>query len=140
MSYADNLSMQERRSHFRNVASVAAKDGVINNEERAVLAFVAQKWKLTDEDLRDVTEHPNAIEMALPNDRLACFQQLYDLVEIMIVDGMVRIKERELCTSLAVNLGFTPDAVDTIIQAILKGNLSSRDEKDIQADLIRKLL
>ena len=96
--------------------------------------------KLTDEDLRDVTEHPNAIEMALPNDRLACFQQLYDLVEIMIVDGMVRIKERELCTSLAVNLGFTPDAVDTIIQAILKGNLSSRDEKDIQADLIRKLL
>ncbi|MCB1070234.1 MAG: hypothetical protein H7A43_00755 [Verrucomicrobia bacterium] len=140
MSYADNLSIQERRSHFRNVASVAAKDGVINNEERAVLAFVAQKWKLTDEDLRDVTEHPNAIEMALPNDRLACFQQLYDLVEIMIVDGMVRIKERELCTSLAVNLGFTPDAVDTIIQAILKGNLSSRDEKDIQADLIRKLL
>ena len=140
MSYADNLSIQERRSHFRNVASVAAKYGVINNEERAVLAFVAQKWKLTDEDLRDVTEHPNAIEMALPNDRLACFQQLYDLVEIMIVDGMVRIKERELCTSLAVNLGFTPDAVDTIIQAILKGNLSSRDEKDIQADLIRKLL
>lgn len=134
------LSEQERRSHFRNVASLAAKDGEIGREERAVLAYVARKWNLTDADVREVSEQPNRIEVRFPKDRPTAFQQLYDLVEVMIVDGKVKKTERDLCTALAVNLGFLPTAVDTIIQGILKGNLSSSSEQAIQADLARQLL
>jgi len=140
MSFAKKLSAEERKSHLRNLVSMAAKDGVLKDEEKSVLAFVAKKWNLTDMEIAEVTKNPNSVKVSFPKDRLACFQQLYDLTEMMIIDGEVRKAERELCAALAVNLGFKPDTVDTIIKAILNGNMSYTPENEIQDKLIKQFV
>jgi uncharacterized tellurite resistance protein B-like protein len=139
MSMYKNLTATERKSHFRNLVSLAARDGVIRDEESAVLGYVAGKWKLTDAEIKEVTANPNAITASFPTDRATCFHQLYDIVEMMIIDGDVRKVERELCTALAVKLGFAPDAVNVVIKGILEGNLKMMDEKDIHATLMKQL-
>jgi len=140
MSQANRLTTEERKSHLRNLASLAAKDGVIRAEEKAVLAHVAGKLNLSDADIKDVTSRPNEIKLSIPKDRTACFHQLYDLTEMMIIDGEVRKAERELCTSLAVNLGFKAPDIDVIIKAILNGNMSYTPENEIRDKLIKQLV
>ena len=43
MSMYKNLTATERKSHFRNLVSLAARDGVIRDEENAVLGYVAER-------------------------------------------------------------------------------------------------
>jgi len=140
MSFAKNMSAEERKSHLRNLVSMSAKDGVLKEEEKSVLAYVAKKWNLSDAEISEVTKNPNSVKVSFPKDRLTSFHQLYDLTEMMIIDGEVRKAERELCTALAVNLGFKPEAVDTIIKGILNGNMSYSPEKEIQDKLIKLLV
>jgi uncharacterized tellurite resistance protein B-like protein len=134
------LSLDERRSHLRNLVALAAKDGVIRDEERAVLVYVAGRMGLSDTDMDDAINRPDEIHMSFPADRTVSFHQLYDLTEMMIIDGEVRKVERELCTSFAIRLGFKPEDINVVIQAILTGNRSGASEEDIRAGLLKKLV
>lgn len=140
MSSGRNLSISKRKSHFRNIVSLATKDGTIGDEEKQVLAFVANKWGLTDDEITEVTTKPDNVIISFPTDREDCFHQLYDIVEVMIIDGVVNKGERQLCDALAVKLGFEVSAVDTVIKGILDGNISMKREEDIQAGLMKQLL
>lgn len=139
MKKLQDIPLAQRKSHFRNLVAMAGKDGAIGSEERSVLAYVAAKWGLSDREVAEVSSNPNVVKLAAPDSRETCFQQLYDLVEMMIIDGVMKKDEKALCQALAQFLGFPAGAIDRIAQGILEGNRQGQDETATQADLRRKL-
>ncbi|NCC52407.1 MAG: TerB family tellurite resistance protein [Spartobacteria bacterium] len=140
MSTIKSLSPEERKSHFHNVAVLAIKDGSIQPQERRLLECIARDWDVSDAEIKEVEEHPDSIPFVVPKDRNLCFQQLYDLVEMMIIDGEMKQTEKQLCEALAERLGFKPEAIRTIINGILEGNKTLRKTEDIQRALRTELL
>lgn len=134
-----HLTLDERKSHFRNLVAAASKDGVVGYEERVALAYAARKWGLQQADADQITAKPEAVPLILPASREARFHQLYDVVEMMMIDGEIKRVEREMCTALSTRLGFAPTIVDTIKRAILDGNRAGLTEDKIQADLLRRI-
>ena len=47
---------------------------------------------------------------------------LFRSVEIMIIDGELKIVEKNLCSKIAQALGYQPAAVDVVKNGILAGN------------------
>jgi len=140
MSTIKSLSAEERKSHFHNVAVLAIKDGKIHPQERRLLECIAKDWALTDDEIKEVESNPDSIKFVVPEDPDFRFLQLYDLVEMMIIDGEMKIAEKELCAALAERLGFEQEAIATIIQGIIEGNKAMRKTEEIQNDLRAKLL
>lgn len=134
-----SIPMDQRRSHFRNLAALAGKDAHIADAEKGVLAYVAAKWGLSDHDIAESNANPNAIEVTIPGTRELCFQQLYDLVEMMIIDEVMKRDEKALCQAMAGKLGFAPEAVDRIAHGIADGNRQGVDEDVIQTRLRKAL-
>jgi hypothetical protein len=127
------LSEAERLSHFRNLVVMSLKDGAVCDPERDLLSFLAAKWGLLPEQAKAVLEHPDRHQVQLAKETEARFHQLFDLTELMIIDGEMRAKERELCMALAAELGFDEPSVRIIIEEILGGNQRRDSEAQIHA-------
>jgi hypothetical protein len=127
------LSESERLSHFRNLVVMSLKDGAVCDPERDLLSFLAAKWGLLPEQAKAVLDNPDQLKVQLAKETEARFHQLFDLTELMIIDGELRAKERELCMALAVELGFDEASVRIIIEEILGGNQRRDSEAQIHA-------
>jgi hypothetical protein len=127
------LSEAEKLSHFRNLVIMAMKDGKIADEERDMLAFLAEKWGLSSDQAGQVLTSPESVQLALPEDPNLRFQQLYDLTEMMIIDGVMGAQEKQLCIEFAQGLGFGAPTIAIIVEEILEGNRLLRSEEAIQA-------
>ena len=134
------LNSEERKSHFRNIVAMVSKDGVIGDQEQAMLAFTAAKWGLSNDEAGVVLTNPDAVELHIPESGEDRFQQLYDLTEAMIIDGVMKAGEKQFCEKIALELKFKISAVQQIVDGILEGNLSASPESEIQQRLREVLL
>lgn len=128
-----NVPPEVRKSHFLNVVAVATADGKLAAPEKAILEHVASAWGLTASDVQQVLEHPETIHVHLPTDPHLRFRQLYDVVECMIIDEVMKSSEKALCKVLARALDFDDHAVDQIVQGIIAGNRLGLDDDAIRA-------
>ena len=127
------LTPKQKLSHFRNLVVVSLQDGEIGEAEKTMLKILADKWELSADEINQVLGNPDTIELALPTDPEACFQQIYDLTELMIIDGVLKSSEKEICLGMATKLGHDPSVVDIIIEEILAGNQHLSSEERIHA-------
>ena len=134
-----NLPAEVRMSHFKNLVAAASADGELAEEERAVLGFVSQKWGLSQREIDQVYSSPDSIEAVVTDDRTVSFHQLYDVVEMAIIDGKLKRDENLFCRGIARQLGYGDEDVDAIIQGILAGNQAGLSEAEIQRSLQQNL-
>ncbi len=123
---------EQRKSHLRNLAALAMKDGRLDRKEKDLLEVMAREWGLSTDEVRTIGEHPNEIEFVVPDSPETCFAMLYDVVEMAIIDGELKKMERDICDAMAHRLGFQADAVRIIINGILEGNRNLTDPEDIR--------
>ncbi len=135
----NTFTPEQRKSHLRNLAAVAIKDGRLDRKEKDLLEVMAREWGLSMDEVRAIGEHPNEIEFIVPDSPDTRFSMLYDVVEMAIIDGELKKVERDICDAMAHRLGFQADAVRTIINGILEGNRSLTDPEDIRKATRQKL-
>ena len=133
------LSKDERMSHFANLVSLANRDDKVTEVEVEMLLLLSNKWGLPREDAYAVIENPSAVPARVTTDPEARFQELFDLTELMVIDGEVGPKERAWCDALAQRIGFDSACVAILVQEILEGNRKNASETKIQ-DAARKRL
>lgn len=126
-------SSAEKMSHFRNLALMALKDGKLADAERDLLNYLARKWGLSDAQVEEVLAHPDHVRLSVPKDEPSRFQQLYDLVDMMIIDGVLGAQEKALCVSFAMALGLDSGLIPVIVEEIVAGDQLLRSEEQIQA-------
>ena len=134
-----NLPVEVRLSHFKNLVALSGADRTLAESERAVLGFVAKKWGMSQREVDTVYSTPDKVEAVVTDDRSVCFHQLYDVVEMAIIDSQLKPVERSFCEGLAGQLGFETGAVDAVIQGILSGNQQGLNEAVIQQKLMLDL-
>jgi len=122
LSKPDDLSLEEKLSHFRNLVALAHADQKLDDREKVLLAFMAHRWGLTPDAVTAFLADPDRIELKIPEDADARFDQLYDLAEMMMVDGKISEEEKGLAEQLAAALGFKPEAISTIARGIVEGH------------------
>ena len=139
MTRTTTLSAAEKLSHYKTLIGIAASDGTIQEEERSVLEFCASKWEIEPAQAKAVLDAPGDIKITLPEDPALRFELLYDVVEIMIIDGVMAKAEKAICKDFAEGVGFTSDTISTIIQGILEGNRLHHGDEEKQRDIKAKL-
>lgn len=133
MSYVDLYSSGAHRrnlAHFAAIATLAAVDGEINQEERVLLDRFANKLDITADEYKEVMESENKYPINPPASSEERLQRLFDLFRIIFVDHIIDEEERALITKYAIGLGYRSESANLIIKRsieIFSGEIAFED-------------
>jgi hypothetical protein len=110
--------------HFRNLVSLSAVDGKIEEVERVALSKIAYEQGIPLDRLNVMLQRAKEYIYLIPQNQQERETQLQEMLDLAMVDGEFARAERELITMVAEKLGFTKDELDSFIEAHLPGKHS----------------
>jgi uncharacterized tellurite resistance protein B-like protein len=116
MSIAQLFGSGERtqdKGHFKNLVLIANADGIVTEEEHALLNRIGRKIGLNEEQISDIKANPSQFSIIPPVSKVERLDQMVQLIKMMQADGSIDQHEYSLLELLALRLGFKSiDEVD----------------------------
>ena len=119
------------KGHLKNLLAVAASDGAFDDMEVDYLLSMAQRYNISEEELKFIKDNPDTFEYEPPINDRERFDHLHHLVSMMLIDGEVHEKEKLLCKRFAETLGLREEFVDDFIEVI-----NNDPEREIPTEMI----
>ncbi|MCR6641051.1 MAG: TerB family tellurite resistance protein [Sporocytophaga sp.] len=118
------------KKHLRNLIFLAKVDGKLNEVERDLIFRIGLKYGLKDYFIAELIEEVPDFDFRLPASDYERFDQIYDLVQLMVSDGVVDDHELDFCVDMAERLGFRKAVVGVLVRKISQG-VSNGQNKDM---------
>ena len=106
-----------RRSHIKNLITVAMADGKLEPDEWELLISIAVQLGVSREEIERIKNYPEQVTFVPPKKYEDKVEQIQDLVAIMTVDDHINPKELELCKKISLKLDILPQMVDEIVSS-----------------------
>ena len=116
------LDEQTRLEHFRNLVSLIAADGKIEEIEKVTLSKIAFARGIPLDRFNFMLSKANEYRYLIPQNQVERELQLEEMIDIAMIDGEFSAKERDLICMVGEKLGFSATELDHII--------TSRKQKD----------
>lgn len=107
-----------RRSHVKNLIEVALADGHLATEEWNMMVYLAEKFEISEHQIKEIKDNPDTIEFVIPDTHEECLLQIEDLLMVMTVDHEINPVEVELIKKIAIKLNVLPQMVDEMVSRI----------------------
>jgi tellurite resistance protein len=102
--------------HFRNLVSLSAADGKIDDVERVALSKIAYEQGIPLDRLNVMLTHASEYVYLIPQNLKEKEHQLEEMLQLAYVDGEFSPAERELITMVSEKLGFSSQELEKIIK------------------------
>lgn len=113
---------EKRKSHIKNLISVAMADGHLAKEEWGLLMRMAKKLDMGNDEIHNIKNNPDDIKFVPPSKHEEKIQHIHDLVSLMTIDEHIDTKEMVLCRKIALKLDLLPRIVDDILREAYKNH------------------
>lgn len=133
-SFFENEQTKRIKSHILNLGALAKVDGHVDSAEMNYIIAIGQKNGLKQEEVRHLLANASSINFELPTNDSERFDQIYDLVEMMLADGIVDDNEMDFCVEMAIKLGFKEAIVGVLVRKISMGVKDGQSREDIKQD------
>jgi len=134
MSIAELFESGEKKEHkgaFRNLVMIAMSDGALDAEEQALLAKMAKKLDLSDEDVAEIIANPTKYAIYPPHDKEDRHSRMISLVSMAMVDHEIDQEELILLGRLSAGLGYSDHQASEVTNRILHGLRIGMSEEEI---------
>ena len=101
--------------HFRNLVSLSAADGKIEDVERVALTKIAYEQGIPLDRLNVMLDRANEYKYLIPQNTQEREKQLEQMIELALLDGDFAPAELELINMVGEKLGFTPEELTAIV-------------------------
>ncbi len=105
--------------HFRNLISLSAADGKIEEVERVALAKIAYEQGIPLDRLNVMLSKASEYIYLIPQNLQEREKQLQQMIELALIDGHFAPAESELIQLVGGKLGFNKEELDQILQGHL---------------------
>jgi len=137
MSFKDLYGNSEHKSnlaHFAAMATLAASDGVISEQEKTLLDRFANKLNISEEEYIEVMKPSNKYPIEPPVNSEKRLERLYDLFRIIFSDHFIDDEEMVLLKKYAIGLGYSSEKANKLIErsiAIFSGRIDFEDYQSL---------
>ncbi|MBR5727617.1 MAG: hypothetical protein IKX39_03120 [Muribaculaceae bacterium] len=105
----------KKLGQVKNLIMLALADGKATESELALIAAVASREELTQEELDNLIDNPDSVRIELPEDEDQKLCYMEDMVSLMMIDGDLDDNELAMCKIYAIMLGYESDIVEKMI-------------------------
>ena len=103
-------------AHFATLASLAAVDGEVNPQEKAILDKFAFKLNITDEEYKEVMKKDNKYPIQTPHSGEKRLKRIFEFFQMAFADQSIDEGQKRMIERYAIGLGFSPEKAAEIIQ------------------------
>ena len=108
--------MEDKRlGQVKNLIMLALADGKATESELALIASIASREELTQEQLDHLIVHPDTVHIELPENDEQKLQYIQDMVALMMIDGDLDDNELAMCKIYAIMLGYESSIVEKMV-------------------------
>ena len=106
------------KAHLQNLMQIAESDGSFEAVEIDYLLSLAGRFNITESELKRLKDGKTTVAYQAPTNDRERFDQLYQLVCMMLIDGEIHEQEMKICKRYADKLGLRSAFVDDFVQVI----------------------
>ena len=119
--FFENEHAKRIKGHLYNLAALAKADGHVDDREMSFIITVGKKNGMSASDVRKLVADEKSYQSDLPANDSERFDQIFDLVDMMLADGVVDETEMDFCIGMAEKLGFRKAIVGVLVRKISQG-------------------
>ncbi len=120
--FFENEQAKKIKGHLLNLAALAKADGHIDAREMNFIISVGKKNGISASEVQAlVSGAAKGTSNDLPTNDSERFDQIFDLVDMMLADGVVDDTEMDFCIMMAEKLGFRKAIVGVLVRKISQG-------------------
>ncbi|MDQ3394639.1 MAG: TerB family tellurite resistance protein [Bacteroidota bacterium] len=123
-----------KKKHMMNLIALARTDGDFHEKEMEILFKIGKRYRLK-------AKHINALLEVVENDQEVVhgqheqyMEQLYDLVEMVLADGVIAEEELEFCEKMIHSMGYNKDLLGYFIDFVQLGLKDSESWIDFKEE------
>jgi len=120
------------KSHIMNLVQLAKADGKISKSESGLLVKIGERNGVSAEEVFEMVDASDDFFYKKPENDEQRFDQLYDLVEMMRIDGEVSPKEVEYTIEIAEKMGIRKAVAWILVQALVEGQAIGKSQKTLK--------
>lgn len=143
MSFSDFVTPCGKRvnkEHFIHLVQISRADGKMQQTELELLHKEGRKFGLTDPEIDKIIEKESKHHYDPPYSLHEKFDQLYNIVEIVLADNEVSEGEMKLINKYAIEAGFEDKTIPKLIDLLVKGVREGKDEETLLKEFRKKHL
>jgi uncharacterized tellurite resistance protein B-like protein len=122
----------QTRSHLQNLIEMAKADGYYDQVEKDYLLKIAKSYNISAKNMDEIEKFSGQIAMAQSGNADMIYRQLYELVGMMLADGIVHNNEIELCVRFAEEMGVAQGNGSLFIGKLVKAIEQGANEADVK--------
>ena len=119
--FFENEQAKKIKGHLLNLAALAKADGHIDAREMNFILAVGKKNGVNSTDVQALISGSKDAGNELTTNDSERFDQIFDLVDMMLADGVVDETEMDFCIMMAEKLGFRKAIVGLLVRKISQG-------------------
>jgi len=123
------------KNHLRNLVALSSADGNIDDSEKDILIKIGTRKGLKKIEIDNIIDNPGNTNFVPATSDDERFEQIYDLVELMLADGIAEDNELHFCVEMAEKLGFRKAVVGVLIRKITLSLLEGLDKETIKKEV-----
>lgn len=138
MSIFDLFAGKDHRlvkAHLKNLVALAKVDNFIAKTERELIYRIGERNGLSEESVENIIEETSTSEAHIPLNDSERFDDLFDLVHLMLVDGIIHESEIDFCMNMAERLGFKKAIVGVLVRKISMNIVNGLNKEAIKTDV-----
>ncbi|RPD47939.1 TerB family tellurite resistance protein [Hymenobacter sediminis] len=132
--FFENEQTRKVKSHIMNLVALAKADGHLDEREMNFIVAVGRKNGMRSDEVRTLVGNTSSIHPVLPDNDSERFDQIFDLVDMMLADGVVDDTEMAFCVDMAEKLGFRKEVVTVLVRRISQGVKDGFPREQIKED------
>lgn len=143
MDKLDSLSdsiVLKNTEYFVHLIRIALADDVISAKELELLHRVSKKLGFTVEETNHLIRTTGKSDYTPPSGLRARFDQIYEIVNMTLVDGAINKNEMYLASSFAAKSGFNEKHIPNILVLLLNGIRQGKNTDELFTEFQGKVM
>lgn len=132
--------VKENTEYFVHLIRIALADDVISPKELELLYRVSKKLGFSIEETEHLIRTTGKSDYTPPLELRARFDQIYEIVNMTLVDGSINKNEMYLASNFAAKSGFNEKEVPTMLVMLLNGIRQEKNKDELFKEYQNKVM
>jgi len=131
LEHFEHQIKKNAREHFSHLIQIALADGIIDINETKMLNRFGHKLGFSQHEIDHLIESTRKSAYNPPYELSKRFEQVYDIVKMVLADGVIDKSEMQLANNLAAKSGFPESEIPRLLAVLIRGIKEGKDDDEL---------
>jgi hypothetical protein len=137
-NFFEHPEKKHNKDYFVQLVRSAKSDDIIRNSELELLHSIGKKLGLTEPEINTLIATTDKSDYIPPYELSKRFDQVYEIIRMIIADGEVDSSEMKLAEGFALRSGFSEEEIPNLLALLIRGIKDGKDEEEL-FDVYKKI-